>query len=171
MGDTAPDFTRKYFDGRNLKDVERSDYRGLKNVVLAFYLFAFTGGGTQPRKNFRQNLQKREAAATQALGVSMDSAFANETFADPIGVTFPLLSDWGGKVTYEDGIYKEQYRAARRVNFLVGPKMKSQSGIARLATTVSRFRTDGKKRPWRNVAAGVARKNQGIAAPPLYYLY
>ena len=44
VGDTAPDFTLKYFDGANLKDVKLSDYRGKKNVVLAFYIFAFTGG-------------------------------------------------------------------------------------------------------------------------------
>ena len=44
VGDIAPDFTLKYFDGSNLKDVKLSDYRGKKNVVLAFYIFAFTGG-------------------------------------------------------------------------------------------------------------------------------
>lgn len=44
LGDMAPDFTLKYFDGSNLKDVKLSDYRGKKNVVLAFYIFAFTGG-------------------------------------------------------------------------------------------------------------------------------
>ena len=44
VGDIAPDFTLKYFDGNNLKDVKLSDYRGKKNVVLAFYIFAFTGG-------------------------------------------------------------------------------------------------------------------------------
>jgi cytochrome oxidase Cu insertion factor (SCO1/SenC/PrrC family) len=44
VGDTAPDFTLKYFDGANLKDVKLSDYHGKKNVVLAFYVFAFTGG-------------------------------------------------------------------------------------------------------------------------------
>jgi len=44
VGDTAPDFTLKYFDGANLKDVKLSDYHGKKNVVLAFYIFAFTGG-------------------------------------------------------------------------------------------------------------------------------
>jgi len=44
VGDTAPDFTLKYFDGTDLKDVKLSDYRGKKNVVLAFYIFAFTGG-------------------------------------------------------------------------------------------------------------------------------
>ena len=44
VGDVAPDFTLKYFDGSDLKDVKLSDYRGKKNVVLAFYIFAFTGG-------------------------------------------------------------------------------------------------------------------------------
>jgi len=44
VGDTAPDFTLKYFDGSGLKDVHLSDYRGKKNVALAFYVFAFTGG-------------------------------------------------------------------------------------------------------------------------------
>ncbi len=44
VGDMAPDFTLKYFDGTDLKDVKLSDYRGKKNVVLAFYIFAFTGG-------------------------------------------------------------------------------------------------------------------------------
>ena len=44
VGDTAPDFKLQYWDGNDLKDVHLSDYRGKKNVVLAFYVFAFTGG-------------------------------------------------------------------------------------------------------------------------------
>ena len=44
VGDVAPDFTLKYSDGKDLKEVKLSDYRGKKNVVLAFYVFAFTGG-------------------------------------------------------------------------------------------------------------------------------
>ena len=44
IGDEAPDFTLKFFDGSNLKEVKLSDYRGKKNVVVAFYVFAFTGG-------------------------------------------------------------------------------------------------------------------------------
>jgi peroxiredoxin len=71
-------------------------------------------------KAFQQNLKKLEAADTQVLGVSMDSAFANKAFADQIGVTFPLLSDWGGEVTHQYGIYADKYKAARRVNFLIG---------------------------------------------------
>ena len=71
-------------------------------------------------KNFQQSLKKLEATDTQVLGVSMDSPFANKAFADQIGVTFPLLSDWGGEVTHQYGIYTEKYKAARRVNFLIG---------------------------------------------------
>lgn len=41
VGDTAPNF--KLTD-QNGKDVSLSDFRGKKNVALAFYVFAFTGG-------------------------------------------------------------------------------------------------------------------------------
>ena len=44
VGDVAPDFKLTYFDGNDDKEVKLSDYRGKKNVVLAFYIFAFTGG-------------------------------------------------------------------------------------------------------------------------------
>jgi AhpC/TSA family len=44
VGDMAPDFSLKYSNGKGLKEVKLSDYRGKKNVVLAFYVFAFTGG-------------------------------------------------------------------------------------------------------------------------------
>jgi len=41
VGDEAPDFTLK---DTNNKDVKLSDYRRKKNVVLAFFPAAFTGG-------------------------------------------------------------------------------------------------------------------------------
>ncbi len=44
VGDMAPDFKLSYFDGQGLKEVSLSQYRGEKQVVLAFYVFAFTGG-------------------------------------------------------------------------------------------------------------------------------
>jgi hypothetical protein len=44
VGDMAPDFHLKYFDGAKLQDVSLSDFKGKKNVVLAFFVFAFTGG-------------------------------------------------------------------------------------------------------------------------------
>jgi hypothetical protein len=44
VGDVAPDFKLQYFDGSDDKDVTLSQYRGKSSVVLAFYIFAFTGG-------------------------------------------------------------------------------------------------------------------------------
>jgi cytochrome oxidase Cu insertion factor (SCO1/SenC/PrrC family) len=44
VGDMAPDFTLLAFDGKELKKVSLHDYRGKKNVALAFFVFAFTGG-------------------------------------------------------------------------------------------------------------------------------
>lgn len=41
VGDVAPDFTLKDQTG---KEVSLHDYRGKRNVALAFYVFAFTGG-------------------------------------------------------------------------------------------------------------------------------
>src|ERR1700739_4593300 len=76
-------------------------------------------------RNFQQNVGKLEAADTQVLGVSMDNPFANKVFADENGVTFPLLSDIGGKLIREYGIYNEYNRfhtkipAARRATFLI----------------------------------------------------
>ncbi len=41
VGDTAPDFT---LEDQNGKKVSLHEFRGKKNVALAFYIFAFTGG-------------------------------------------------------------------------------------------------------------------------------
>lgn len=44
VGETAPDFTLLAYDGNNIKPISLHDFRGKKNVVLAFYVFAFTSG-------------------------------------------------------------------------------------------------------------------------------
>jgi len=41
VGQAAPDFTLRATDGKTYK---LSDFKGKKNVVLAFYVLAFTGG-------------------------------------------------------------------------------------------------------------------------------
>ena len=41
VGDAAPEFSLRDTEG---KEVKLSDFKGKKNVVLAFYVLAFTGG-------------------------------------------------------------------------------------------------------------------------------
>jgi peroxiredoxin len=73
-------------------------------------------------KNLQSHLPELEAD-TQVVGVSMDSPFANKAFADKEGIKFPIASDWfnNGSVTKDVfGIYNDKYKAARRVNYLIG---------------------------------------------------
>ena len=44
VGDVAPDFTLVEYDGQKVKPVSLHDFKGKKNVALAFFVFAFTGG-------------------------------------------------------------------------------------------------------------------------------
>jgi cytochrome oxidase Cu insertion factor (SCO1/SenC/PrrC family) len=44
VGDVAPDFTLVEYDGQKVKPVSLHDFKGKKQVALAFFVFAFTGG-------------------------------------------------------------------------------------------------------------------------------
>ena len=44
VGDVAPDFTLVEYDGEKVKAVSLHDFKGKKQVALAFFVFAFTGG-------------------------------------------------------------------------------------------------------------------------------
>ena len=44
VGDMAPDFTLLAYDGTKTSPVSLHDFKGKKQVALAFYVFAFTGG-------------------------------------------------------------------------------------------------------------------------------
>ena len=44
VGDMAPDFTLLQYDGSKTTPVSLHDFKGKKQVALAFYVFAFTGG-------------------------------------------------------------------------------------------------------------------------------
>ena len=44
IGDIAPDFTLLQYDGTGVKPVSLHEFKGKKNVAVAFFVFAFTGG-------------------------------------------------------------------------------------------------------------------------------
>lgn len=49
----------------------------------------------------------------------MDSFAANKAFAEKIGVTFPLLSDWKRQTTKDYGLYNEASGYGRRASFVI----------------------------------------------------
>ena len=91
VGDTAPDFTLPSTTG---KPVKLSDFQGKKNVVLAFYPAAFTGGCTNEMKAYGASIAKFEGADTQVFGVSTDNSPSQKVFAEQTNATFPMLSDF-----------------------------------------------------------------------------
>src|SRR5207248_10348412 len=88
VGQMAPDFTvPSTIVGSDKRSVsyKLSDFKGKKNVVLAFYVFAFTGGRTQEMKAYQADIAKFEANDTQVFGISADSVYANREFAKQNG--------------------------------------------------------------------------------------
>ena len=70
-------------------------------------------------KAYQADIAKFEATGTQVLGVSMDSFAANKRFAQDIGVTFPLLSDWHRKVTKDYGLFNEKTGYSARATIVI----------------------------------------------------
>jgi peroxiredoxin len=116
VGDAAPDFALTDTEGQTVK---LSDFRGKKNVVLAFYVLAFTGGWTKELKAYQSDIAKFEKSNTQVLGISVDSFAANRRFKEDIGATFPLLSDFKRKAVRDYGVFDEEGGYGTRATFTV----------------------------------------------------
>lgn len=117
VGDMAPDFTLPSTAG---KPVTLSDFRGKKNVVLAFYPAAFTGGCTKEMTSYGANLAKFEGMETQVFGVSTDNSPSQRVFAEQTGAKFPMLSDFlERKVSKDYGVLMEGRGLANRATFVI----------------------------------------------------
>lgn len=100
VGTEAPDFelpSSEQDNGRPGKKIKLSDYRGKKNVVLAFYPLDFSPVCTKENTCLRDDLTGFETADAQILGVSVDSAWTHAAFAKSLGITYPLLADFHPK--------------------------------------------------------------------------
>ncbi|HED07739.1 MAG TPA: peroxiredoxin [Ignavibacteria bacterium] len=99
IGDKAPDFS---LFNSNVEKVSLSDFRG-KNVVLLFFPLANTGVCTKEMCTFRDELKGYEDLDAQVLGVSVDSPFALQMWAEKNNYNFPLLSDFNKEVSASYG--------------------------------------------------------------------
>jgi peroxiredoxin len=118
VGTLAPDFTLKDQGGR---DIRLSSYRGMRNVVLVFYPFTFTGVCEGELCSLRDDLSEFEHSNAQVLAVSCDSQFAQQRWAAAHGFTFPVLSDFWphGAVARMYGVFNEQLGCAERATFVI----------------------------------------------------
>lgn len=90
-GDEAPDFTLAATDGAKYT---LSQFRGQKNVVLAFFPFAFSGTCSAQMPSYQAELERFNGYDTQVFGISMDAMHSLKHWAGELGLTYPLLSDF-----------------------------------------------------------------------------
>ncbi len=93
-GDTAPEFTAPLArpDGE-ITEQSFDDILADGPVILAFFPGAFTRVCTSEMEEFRDRHDDIEATGAALYGVSIDTPFALQEFADQLNLTFPLISD------------------------------------------------------------------------------
>jgi peroxiredoxin len=94
VGSQAPDFSLK---SNKMADVKLSELRGSK-VLLLFVPLAFTQVCTGEFCSMRDALKDYEGLDCKVFGVSTDSPFALNAWAEKEGYNFPLLSDFNKTV-------------------------------------------------------------------------
>src|SRR5262252_5230617 len=126
VGQAAPDFTARYLameNGRpSFKSVKQSEYKGQKNVVLAFFPAAFSPGCTSEMAKYQETSGQFNTNNTVILGISVDSPWANAAFADKLGVKFNILSDASRDISKSYGVWNEQGLVANRTTFVIDTK-------------------------------------------------
>lgn len=125
VGEPAPDFTANYLAApdangrRQRKSVKLSDFKGQKNVVLAFFPAAFSPGCTNEMAKYQQTSGQFTANNTVILGISVDSTWANAAFAEKLGAEFNILSDAKRDISRAYGVFDEENLIARRTTFVI----------------------------------------------------
>jgi len=104
VGDVAPDFELPASGNRTVK---LSDFRGKRNVLLAFYPFAFSPVCSLQLPGLQQNLGEFEKLNTAVLGISVDSKHSSAAFAEHLHLDFPLVSDFNKEATAAYGVLRE----------------------------------------------------------------
>lgn len=111
IGDEAPDFELTGVIGNRREKFKLSDYRGKKNVVLAFYAADFSPGCAIQMPGYQSQLAKFAAADAQLVGISPDTSFSHIAWQKfEIGsLDYPLLSDFypHGEVARKYGVFRE----------------------------------------------------------------
>ncbi len=98
VGSSAPDFSLKSKNADGLADVTLSDNGG-KSTVLLFFPLAFTGVCTQEFCDVTAGLSVYEDLNARVIGVSVDSPFAQEAWANANKISITLASDLNKEVT------------------------------------------------------------------------
>ena len=104
IGTLAPDFTLKSKTATGLVDVTLSANFGQKNTVLLFFPLAFTSVCTKELCDLTAGLNAYQELGAGVIGVSVDSPFAQDAWAQKEKISIPLVSDLNKEVTKKYGV-------------------------------------------------------------------
>ena len=104
VGSKAPDFTLKSKSAAGVTDVKLSANFGQKNTVLLFFPLAFTSVCTQEMCDISNGLNAYGQLNADVIGISVDSPFAQEAWAQKEKIAVKLASDLDKKTAADYGV-------------------------------------------------------------------
>jgi peroxiredoxin len=125
VGEPAPDFSLKSTSG---DVVTLGQFKGQKNVLVAFFPLAFTSVCTAENCAFTEDYARFETANTVVLPVSVDSTPTLNEFRAKHKMTHHLLSDFKRDAGRAYGVLDEEKFFTKRAYFLV-----DKQGVLRYA--------------------------------------
>lgn len=93
VGTKAPDFNLKSKNASGVSDVKLSNNFGKKNTVVLFFPLAFTGVCTKEMCDITAGLSAYASLNADVIGISVDSPFAQEAWAQKEKIGITLASD------------------------------------------------------------------------------
>jgi peroxiredoxin len=104
VGSKAPDFDLKSKSASGLLDVKLSNNYAKKNTVLLFFPLAFTSVCTNEMCDITSGLQQYKDLNADVIGISVDSPFAQEAWAQKEKIAITLASDLNKKTAEAYGV-------------------------------------------------------------------
>ncbi|HEY6784569.1 MAG TPA: redoxin domain-containing protein [Gemmatimonadales bacterium] len=116
IGAPAPEFALPSTAGR---DIALGEFRGKKNVLLAFFPLAFTSTCTAEMCAFTDDFDKFASAGTVVLPISTDSVPTLKEYKAKYAMKVDLLSDFKRDVSRRyDSLIEEKF-FSKRAYFLI----------------------------------------------------
>lgn len=104
VGTKAPDFTLKSKNAEGVSDISLSSNIGQKNTVILFFPLAFTGVCTTELCDVTAGLGQYSDLNADVIGISVDSPFAQEAWAQKENIRITLASDLNKKTAADYGV-------------------------------------------------------------------
>jgi len=110
VNDIAPEFSGTDQFGNTYR---LQSFLGWKTVLLMFYPFDWNPTCSIQMLEIQRDLEKFKNAGVLVIGVSVDSNYSHQAWAEKHSIQFPLLSDFEKTICREYGVLNEKGFAER----------------------------------------------------------